>query len=38
MTPVREALELVLRGHEPYPAAVVDRGWDMVAANAASAC
>ena len=26
MTPVREAIELVLRGHEPYPAAVVDRG------------
>jgi transcriptional regulator with XRE-family HTH domain len=34
MTPVREALELVLRGHEPYPAAVVDRWWEMVAANA----
>jgi transcriptional regulator with XRE-family HTH domain len=33
MTPVREALELVLRGHEPYPAAVVDRWWEMVAAN-----
>ena len=39
MTPVREALELVLRGHEPYPAAVVDRWWEMVAANsAASPC
>ena len=35
MTPVREALELVLRGHEPYPAAVVDRWWEMVAANSA---
>jgi transcriptional regulator with XRE-family HTH domain len=33
MTPVREALDLVLRGHEPYPAAVVDRWWEMVAAN-----
>jgi transcriptional regulator with XRE-family HTH domain len=33
MTPVRDALELVLRGHEPYPAAVVDRWWEMVAAN-----
>jgi transcriptional regulator with XRE-family HTH domain len=33
MTPVREALELVLGGHEPYPAAVVDRWWEMVAAN-----
>jgi transcriptional regulator with XRE-family HTH domain len=33
MTPVRQALDLVLRGHEPYPAAVVDRWWEMVAAN-----
>jgi transcriptional regulator with XRE-family HTH domain len=33
MAPVREALDLVLRGHEPYPAAVVDRWWEMVAAN-----
>src|SRR6188472_3378399 len=34
LQPVREAFDLVLRGHEPYPAVVVDRGWDMVAANA----
>jgi transcriptional regulator with XRE-family HTH domain len=34
MAPVRDALDLVLRGHEPYPAVVVDRGWNMVAANA----
>jgi transcriptional regulator with XRE-family HTH domain len=33
MTPVRQALDLVLQGHEPYPAAVVDRWWEMVAAN-----
>src|SRR3954462_5359780 len=33
MGPVREALEQVLRGHEPYPALVVDRHWGMVAAN-----
>lgn len=33
MAPVREAIELVLRGHEPYPAAVVDRGWNLVAGN-----
>ena len=33
MAPVRKALDLVLRGHEPYPAAVVDRWWEMVAAN-----
>src|SRR4051794_5761988 len=35
MGPVREALEQVLRGHEPYPALVVDRHWGMVAANSA---
>jgi transcriptional regulator with XRE-family HTH domain len=33
MRPVREALEMVLKGHEPYPAVVVDRAWNMVAAN-----
>jgi transcriptional regulator with XRE-family HTH domain len=30
---VRDAVQLMLDGHEPYPAAVVDRGWDLVAAN-----
>ena len=35
MAPVREALDVILTGHEPYPAVVVDRGWNMVAANAA---
>jgi transcriptional regulator with XRE-family HTH domain len=34
MTPVREALERILKGHEPYPAVVVDRWWDLAAANA----
>jgi transcriptional regulator with XRE-family HTH domain len=33
MAPVREAIDIVLRGHEPYPAAVVDRGWNLVAGN-----
>ncbi len=33
MAPVREALELVLTGHEPFPALVVDRWWNLVAAN-----
>jgi transcriptional regulator with XRE-family HTH domain len=37
LAPVRQALELVLGGHEPYPAAVVDRWWEMVAANSAIA-
>src|ERR1700694_1832995 len=32
LAPVREALDLILPGHEPYPAVVVDRGWNMVAA------
>ncbi len=34
LAPVREALDLILEGHEPYPAVVLDRGWNLVAANA----
>ena len=34
MAPVRAALDKVLAGHQPYPAVIVDRGWDLVAANA----
>ncbi|HEX9490720.1 MAG TPA: transcriptional regulator, partial [Stellaceae bacterium] len=30
----RKAIDLVLAGHEPYPALAVDRHWNMVAANA----
>jgi transcriptional regulator with XRE-family HTH domain len=37
MEPVRDALDLVLRGHEPYPALVVDRRWNLIAANSAVA-
>jgi len=33
--PVREAIDQVLRGHEPYPALVVDAHWGLVAANRA---
>src|SRR5262249_9432788 len=33
MAPAREALERFLSAHEPYPAAVVDRHWNVVAAN-----
>lgn len=33
--PVREALQRVLDGHEPYPALVVDGHWGMLAANGA---
>jgi transcriptional regulator with XRE-family HTH domain len=33
----RQAIDLVLKGHEPYPALAVDRHWTMVAANSAVA-
>jgi hypothetical protein len=33
----REAIALVLTGHEPYPALAIDRHWNMVAANRAVA-
>jgi transcriptional regulator with XRE-family HTH domain len=35
MGPVREALDRVLSGHEPFPAVVVDRHWGLVAGNSA---
>mgnify|MGYP001339236374 FL=1 len=35
--PALAAVELVLKGHEPYPAIAVDRSWNMVLANAAAA-
>ncbi len=35
MSPIRDALGRVLAGHEPYPALAVDRGWNLVASNAA---
>jgi transcriptional regulator with XRE-family HTH domain len=34
LSAVRAAVRQVLRGHEPYPAVVVDRGWNLVEANA----
>ncbi len=33
MAPVREALDQILRGHDPYPALIVDRHWELLAAN-----
>jgi transcriptional regulator with XRE-family HTH domain len=30
----RKAVDLVLKGHEPYPALAVDRHWTLIAANA----
>jgi transcriptional regulator with XRE-family HTH domain len=35
LLPVREALDQILTRHEPYPAVVVDRAWNLVAANSA---
>jgi transcriptional regulator with XRE-family HTH domain len=37
MVPARRAVELVLKGHEPYPALAVDRHWNLVMANDAVA-
>jgi transcriptional regulator with XRE-family HTH domain len=34
LQPVRDALDVILRGHEPYPAVAVDHAWNLVAANA----
>jgi transcriptional regulator with XRE-family HTH domain len=36
MSPVRAALDKILTSHQPYPAVIVDRGWDLVAANDAA--
>lgn len=35
LAPARRAVEMLLKGHEPFPALAVDRHWNMVAANAA---
>jgi len=35
LLPVRAAVDQILARHEPYPAVVVDRAWDLVAANPA---
>jgi transcriptional regulator with XRE-family HTH domain len=37
MEPVRDAIDQILRGHDPYPAVVVDRAWEMLAGNRAVA-
>src|SRR5689334_24853065 len=34
LAPVREAIELILREHEPFPGVAFDRHWNLVAANA----
>ncbi|MGK3940136.1 helix-turn-helix transcriptional regulator [Streptomyces caeruleatus] len=35
LAPVRTAIDHILRGHQPYPALVVDRAGDLIAANSA---
>src|SRR5215471_20190645 len=35
MAAVRQAIRLVLKAQEPFPAVVVDRGWNLVDANSA---
>ena len=35
MAPARRAVEMVLKGHDPFPALAVDRHWNLVAANEA---
>lgn len=37
LTAARKAVDLILTGHEPFPALAVDRGWNLVAANRAVA-
>src|SRR5687767_6674602 len=37
MSSARTAVELILNGHEPYPALLVDRHWNLIAANRAMA-
>lgn len=36
LTPVRQAIDRILRKHEPYPALVVDRLWNLLQANEAA--
>lgn len=33
LSAARRAVDLILKGHEPFPALAVDRHWNMVAAN-----
>ena len=36
MAAVSEAITMILTAHEPFPAVVVDRAWDLIAGNAAA--
>lgn len=35
LAPAMEAMRMVLKGHEPYPAIAVDRHWNLIEGNAA---
>ncbi|TIT61649.1 MAG: transcriptional regulator, partial [Mesorhizobium sp.] len=35
LAPAMAAIEIVLKGHEPFPALAVDRHWNLVSSNAA---
>lgn len=37
LSAAREAVELILKGHEPYPAIAIDRHWTLLQANAPAA-
>ncbi|MBX5009414.1 helix-turn-helix transcriptional regulator [Rhizobium lentis] len=37
LEPARRAIDMVLKGHEPFPAIAIDRHWTLIAANAAIA-
>ncbi|WP_117192158.1 helix-turn-helix domain-containing protein [Rhizobium terrae] len=37
LAPARRAIDMVLKGHEPFPALAIDRHWTLVAANGAVA-
>ncbi|MCJ9723725.1 helix-turn-helix transcriptional regulator [Agrobacterium sp. SHOUNA12C] len=37
LAPARRAIDLVLKGHDPFPALAIDRHWTLIAANAAVA-
>lgn len=36
LEPARAAVDLILKGHDPYPALLVDRHWHLVSANQAA--
>jgi transcriptional regulator with XRE-family HTH domain len=35
LRPARDAIHMLLKGHEPFPALALDRQWNMIAANGA---